>query len=125
VLNLIKATEWNEPIRYVESRLARLSRIGNCPVIYVGSTEAKEGGLGSRLKDLAGRRHTALLPVLVFLAARWRMDSGFITCSTAEDAWELGDAGILPVAEGLKLKSTVWCTCCARPQEMDFCYISE
>jgi len=89
ILELVENTEWNELIRYVESRLARLDRIGECPVIYIGSTGARRSGLRSRLMDLAGRRHTAFFPVFTILVAHWKIDFGFVTCSTVEEARRL------------------------------------
>jgi len=43
----------------------------------------------SKYRDLAGRRHTALYPVLALLLAGWKLDYGFKTTSSREEAMEL------------------------------------
>jgi len=62
-------------------------------VVYVGSIGGKKGkgNLRGRLNDFAGRRHTVFFPILVLLAADWRIDFGFKECGSAEEARRLED----------------------------------
>ncbi len=83
--NTILGTGWLELIDYVYSRLERLYRIRGCPVIYIGSTD----NIQSRYKDLAGRRHTAFFPILALLLGGWRLDYGYKTVTTKDQAQHL------------------------------------
>lgn len=85
LLALAKRTRWTELLQYVESRLKRLNKVEDCPVVYVGSTATLSG----RLKDLAGRRHTAFFPLFVVLYSGWRVDYGFLKCSTIREAGKI------------------------------------
>ena len=93
--DVLGKTGWHEFLRYVNSRLNRLRRIGDCPVIYIGSTSGlrSEGSatssIRSRYVDLAGRRHTAFFPILALLLAGWRLDYGFLTVNTHTEAKKL------------------------------------
>ncbi len=78
---IILRSSWDELIQYVSNRLARLLRIGDCPLLYIGSTDS----IKSRFKDLAGVRHTAFFPILALLLSNWRLDYGFKTVSTKEE----------------------------------------
>ena len=92
--DVLGRTKWYEFLRYVNSRLNRLRRIGDCPVIYIGSTSGLRGvgaksSIRSRYVDLAGRRHTAFFPILALLLAGWRLDYGFKTTNSHSEAKEL------------------------------------
>jgi len=93
--DMLGRTGWYEFLRYVDSRLNRLWRIGDCPVIYIGSTSGlrSEGSatssIRSRYVDLAGRRHTAFFSILALLLAGWRLDYGFLTVNTHREARNL------------------------------------
>lgn len=83
--DIILKASWKELIEYVNSRLRRVLRIRDCPVIYIGST----GNLRSRYKDLAGIRHTAFFPILALLLSRWNLDYGFKIASSKKEAEHL------------------------------------
>lgn len=72
-------------MNYVYPRLERLYRIKSCPVIYIGSTD----NIQSRYRDLAGRRHTVFFSILALLLGGWRLDYGFKTTSSKEEAQSL------------------------------------
>ncbi|OYT37471.1 MAG: hypothetical protein B6U89_07240 [Desulfurococcales archaeon ex4484_58] len=80
--SFISKTRWIELSRYVESRLKRLYRIGECPLIYIGSANS----IRSRYLDLAGKRHTIFFPVLILLYGGWKLDYGFKTTQNKDEA---------------------------------------
>ncbi len=82
---LILETGWRELIGYVKPRLERVLKIGDCPVVYIGSS----GNLQSRLQDLAGKCHTAFYSILVLLVSKWRLDYGFKTLPSKKEAERL------------------------------------
>ena len=79
---IVLQTGWDELTRYVASRLARIFRIRDCLLIYIGSAD----NIKSRFKDLAGRRHTAFFPILALLLSKWKLDYGFKTVSSKKEA---------------------------------------
>ncbi|MHA1594593.1 MAG: DUF7664 domain-containing protein [Candidatus Baldrarchaeia archaeon] len=85
--DVISKTNWKELISYVNSRLNRITRIENCPVIYIGSTS----DIRTRYRDLAGIRHTAFFPILALLLCGWELDYGFKTVPSKKDAKHLED----------------------------------
>ncbi len=85
LLNVISETNWVELLSFVKDRLMRLNRIGDCPVIYIGSSS----NIRVRFKDLAGLRHTAFFPVLTLLLGTWRLDYGFKTTGSRDEALRL------------------------------------
>lgn len=89
LLELVSDAGWLELETYIRSRLDRLNRIGACPVIYIDSTGAEKGGLRSRLRDLAGKRHTAFYPIFVLLYSKWKIDYGFKDCKSNKEARQL------------------------------------
>jgi len=90
-LKLFENLKWVEFKSYLENRLARVLNVHEaCPVICIGATTgSRNPSIRSRYRDLAGRRHTALYPVLALLLAGWKLDYGFKTTSSREEAMEL------------------------------------
>jgi hypothetical protein len=59
--DVITKARWSEVGMFLKPRLRRLERLkgSRCPVVYIGSTASLRG----RCRDLAGKRHTAFIPV--------------------------------------------------------------
>lgn len=85
---IILQAGWDELSRHVASRLVRIFRIKDCPLIYLGSTD----NIKLRFKDLAGRRHTVFFPILTLMLSKWRLDYGFKMVSSKKEAgWPEGE----------------------------------
>lgn len=84
VCQLLSRTRWKALLDYAGERLSRLKRIGECPVLYIGSTP--RGKLRGRFRDLAGKRHTAFFPVLALLLHGWQLDYGYLVTQTGGQA---------------------------------------
>ena len=62
------------------SQINRLSKIGDCPTIYIGSAGTYAGSkntLHGRYRELA-TRHTAKYPVWALLSSRWELQYGWM-----------------------------------------------
>ena len=86
-MEIIHRTGWRELSSYVSRRLRRLSRVSECPVIYIGSTN----NLRVRFRDLAGVRHTVFFPITALLLGGWRLDYGFVVTQSSRAAMSLED----------------------------------
>ncbi len=75
----IKHLQWPVVMDKMRTKVSRLSAIGDCPVIYIGSA-----GTGNESKNtLKGRheefsdRHTAMYPVWALLYFGWELEYGW------------------------------------------------
>ena len=77
---LAESIGWDMAGRFLCSRLNRLSKIGDCPTIYIGSAGTYAGSkntLHGRYRELA-TRHTAKYPVWALLSSRWELQYGWM-----------------------------------------------
>jgi hypothetical protein len=92
--------------RFLCSRFDRLSKIGDCPTIYIGSAGTYAGSkntLKGRYLELA-TRHTAKYPIWALLSSGWELQYGWMVVDenpgTAEEAlkgqYRKAHAGELP-----------------------------
>ena len=71
---------WDVAGRFLHSRLDRLSKVGDCPTIYIGSAGTYAGSnntLHGRYLELA-TRHTAKYPVWALLSSGWELQYGWM-----------------------------------------------
>jgi hypothetical protein len=71
---LVEATSWGLLTKKVRSRLDRLNRIRDCPIIYIGAAPTS---FKTRFKDLTGR-HVVMYPTWGLLWGGWKMDYGWL-----------------------------------------------
>ena len=77
---LAESIGWDMAGRFLCSRLNRLSKIGDCPTIYIGSAGTYAGSkntLHGRYREIA-TRHTAKYPVWALLSSRWELQYGWM-----------------------------------------------
>jgi hypothetical protein len=77
---LAESIGWDVAGRFLHSRLNRLSKIGDCPTIYIGSAGTYAGSkntLYGRYRELA-TRHTAKYPIWALLASGWELQYGWM-----------------------------------------------
>jgi hypothetical protein len=76
---LLLRLNWNLVIDFIMSRVERLSKIGNCPLIYIGSAGGQRGSkntLRGRYREFS-LRHTAMYPIWVLLYFNWKLEFGW------------------------------------------------
>jgi len=76
---LLSGLNWNLVIEFIMSRVERLSKIGNCPIIYIGSAGGQRGSqntLKGRYREFS-LRHTAMYPIWVLLYFNWKLEFGW------------------------------------------------
>ena len=71
---LAETTGWGLLMKRVQSRLERLNRISDCPIIYIGKAPT---GFKGRFKDFVGR-HVAMYPTWSLLWGGWKLDYGWL-----------------------------------------------
>jgi len=83
---------WDVAEKFLCSRLNRLSEIGDCPTIYIGSAGTYAGSkntLKGRYLEFS-RRHTAQYPIWALLSSGWELQYGWMIVDdhpgTAEEA---------------------------------------
>ena len=79
-VNLAESIGWDVADRFLHSRLDRLSKIGDCPTIYIGSAGTYAGSkntLHGRYLELA-TRHTAKYPIWALLSSGWELQYGWM-----------------------------------------------
>jgi hypothetical protein len=79
-VGLAKSIGWDVADRFLCSRLNRLSKICDCPTIYIGSAGTYAGSkntLHGRYLELA-TRHTAKYPVWALLSSGWELQYGWM-----------------------------------------------
>lgn len=87
VKRLIGELNWPQVGDFVLRRVRRLERIGQCPVIYIGSagtsSDSRNTLLG-RYKEFSGR-HTAMYPMWALLYFGWELEFGWLETDKAGD----------------------------------------
>jgi len=76
---LLLGLNWNLVTDFIMSRVERLSKIGNCPIIYIGSAGGQRGSkntLRGRYREFS-LRHTAMYPIWVLLYFNWKLEFGW------------------------------------------------
>ncbi len=84
---LVSKIGWKMVEEYVIGRVKRLSRIGKCPVIYIGSAAPRKGSkntLKGRYRELSNR-HTIMFPIWVLLYHGWQLEYGWKTCNNPKE----------------------------------------
>ena len=79
-IGLAGSIGWDVAGRFLRSRLGRLSKIGDCPTIYIGSAGTHAGSkntLHGRYLELA-TRHTAQYPIWALLSSGWELQYGWM-----------------------------------------------
>ena len=71
---LVETTKWGLLMKRVQSRLDRLNRISDCPIIYIGAAPTS---FETRFKDFVGR-HVAMYPTWSLLWGGWKLDYGWL-----------------------------------------------
>ncbi|MGB9693695.1 MAG: hypothetical protein ACPLYF_02515 [Fervidobacterium sp.] len=89
---LLSCVGWGLVVDFIMKRVERLSNIGNCPVIYIGSAGTQKGSrntLRKRYEEFANR-HTAMYPIWVLLYFGWKLEFGWkISANPLHDENEL------------------------------------
>ncbi len=86
----IARLRWPSVEKKMSNRIARLSRIGQCPIIYIGAAgpgAKSKNALEGRYEDFSGR-HTAMYPLWALLYFGWKLEYGYkeeIDPARAED----------------------------------------
>lgn len=76
---LLSGIGWDLVTDFIMSRVERLSKIGDCPVIYIGSAGGQRGSkntLRGRYREFS-LRHTAMYPIWVLLYFNWELEFGW------------------------------------------------
>jgi hypothetical protein len=76
---LLSGIGWNLVTEFIMGRVERLSKIGNCPIIYIGSAGGQRGSqntLRGRYREFS-LRHTAMYPIWVLLYFNWKLEFGW------------------------------------------------
>ncbi|MGB9693737.1 MAG: hypothetical protein ACPLYF_02725 [Fervidobacterium sp.] len=76
---LLSGIGWDLVIEFIMSRVERLNKIGNCPVIYIGSAGGQQGSqntLRGRYREFS-LRHTVMYPIWVLLYFNWKLEFGW------------------------------------------------
>ena len=87
---LISGIGWDLVTKFIMSRVERLSKIGNCPVIYIGSAGGQRGSqntLRGRYREFS-LRHTAMYPLWVLLYFNWKLEFGWKKSATPKQEEE-------------------------------------
>ena len=87
----LQGLKWELAKNYICSRIERLKKINQCPVIYIGSAGGKKGSkntLKGRYEELAGRRHTVMYPILALLYFGWELEFGWKVDNNPSDLEE-------------------------------------
>ena len=81
-IKLVTGIGWELVKKYVMSRIKRLERIGQCPIIYIGAAgpqPTSKNTLKDRHKEFSSR-HTAMYPIWSLLYFGWKLDYGWKVC---------------------------------------------
>ncbi|MBS7621430.1 hypothetical protein KEJ32_04895 [Candidatus Bathyarchaeota archaeon] len=76
---LLSSTGWDFVKEFTLSRIERLDKIGNCTIIYLGSTGGQRGSkntLKGRYREFS-LRHTIMYPIWVLLYFNWKLEFGW------------------------------------------------
>ena len=86
VQRLVTGIRWELVENRVMSRVRRLERIGQCPVIYIGSAGThpmSKNTLRDRYKELSSR-HTAMYPIWALMYFGWELEYGWKVCADSK-----------------------------------------
>ena len=106
---LAESIGWDVAGRFLHSRLDRLSKVGDCPTIYIGSAGTYAGSnntLHGRYLELA-TRHTAKYPVWALLSSGWELQYGWMIVDENPGAAEEALKGQYRKAHGGDLPALV------------------
>ena len=106
---LAESIGWDVAGRFLRSRLNRLSKIGDCPTIYIGSAGTYAGSkntLHGRYLELA-TRHTAKYPVWALLSSGWELQYGWMVVDEHPGSAEEALKGQYRMAHGGRLPALV------------------
>jgi hypothetical protein len=76
---LLSGIGWDLVAGFIMSRVERLTNIGNCQIIYIGSAGGRsesKNTLKNRYEEFANR-HTAMYPIWVLLYFGWELEFGW------------------------------------------------
>jgi hypothetical protein len=76
---LLSGIGWDLVAGFIMSRVERLTNIGNCQIIYIGSAGGRsesKNTLKNRYEEFANR-HTAMYPIWVLLYFGWKLEYGW------------------------------------------------
>lgn len=76
---LLSGIDWDFVKKFIMSRVERLDKIGNCPIIYIGSAGGQRGSkntLRGRYREFS-LRHTIMYPIWVLLYFKWKLEFGW------------------------------------------------
>jgi hypothetical protein len=79
-MTLVTGIGWDLVKTRVLSRVNRLKRIGQCPIIYIGSAGTQPGSrntLQGRYREFSSR-HTAMYPIWSLLYFGWKLEYGWL-----------------------------------------------
>ena len=108
-VDLAESIGWDVAGRFLCSRLNRLSKIGDCPTIYIGSAGTYAGSkntLHGRYLELA-TRHTAKYPIWALLSSGWELQYGWMIVDENPGAAEAALKERYQEAHGGKLPALV------------------
>ena len=86
---IIEKLEWNLVTVYMEKRINRISRIEECPYIYIGKAGGEnkhngQKGLYFRFQKFKNN-HTAMMPLWVLLYFGWDLEYGYYICNDPQN----------------------------------------
>jgi len=75
---LVKNLKWGLVEKYMLSRISRLEKINQCPIIYIGYAGSidNKGTLKKRYKEFC-ERHTVVYPLVALLYFGWDLEFGW------------------------------------------------
>jgi len=106
---LAESIGWDVAGRFLHSRLDRLSKVGDCPTIYIRSAGTYAGSnntLHGRYLELA-TRHPAKYPVWALLSSGWELQYGWMIVDENPGAAEEALKGQYRKAHGGDLPALV------------------
>ena len=84
---LVGSLNWSIVGDYMLDRISRITKIGDCPIIYIGAAgpgEKSKNTLKGRYEDFSGR-HTAMYPIWMLLYFGWELEFGWKECKNPKD----------------------------------------
>jgi len=80
VEQLVDKLGWSQVGEFVLGRVRRIERIGECPIIYIGSAGTgsdSKNTLSHRHKEFSSR-HTAMYPIWALVYFGWQLEFGWV-----------------------------------------------
>jgi hypothetical protein len=84
---LVRGLNWRMVGDYMLDRISRISKIADCPIIYIGAAgpgKKSKNTLKGRYGDFSGR-HTAMYPIWMLLYFGWELEIGWKECKNPKD----------------------------------------